>query len=104
MTWPAGLQSLTFGQNFDQSLDDVTWPAGLESLAFEAFAAEKLNVVWPEGLQSLSFLRIELPEEDSDDSDSSVDPEGLLSAWLPRMAGWPRALRKVFFCDLALVC
>ena len=93
-----------FGQNFDQSLDNVTWPAGLESLAFEAFAAEKLNVVWPEGLQSLSFLRIELPEEDSDDSDSSVDPEGLLSAWLPRMAGWPRALRKVFFCDLALVC
>eukprot|EP00434_Breviolum_minutum_P000936 symbB.v1.2.000824.t1/scaffold49.1/size384103/8 len=104
VTWPAGLQSLTFVGDFDQSLDNVTWPAGLENLVFHTFPSEKLNVVWPEGLQSLSFLHIELPEEDSDDSDSSVDPEGLLRAWLPRMAGWPRALRKLVFCDLALVC
>ena len=34
MTWPAGLQSLTFGQSFNQSLDNVTWPAGLQSLTF----------------------------------------------------------------------
>ena len=34
MTWPAGLQSLTFGDNFNQSLDNVTWPAGLQSLTF----------------------------------------------------------------------
>ena len=34
MTWPAGLQSMTFEGNFDQRLDNVTWPAGLQSLTF----------------------------------------------------------------------
>ena len=104
VTWPAGLQNLTFGQDFDQSLDDVAWPAGLQSLIFKTFPAQKLNVVWPEGLQSLSFLKIEFRGEDSDDSDSSIDSEVVRRAWLPRMAGWPRALRKLAFGDLVLVC
>ena len=34
MTWPAGLQNLKFGAQFDQRLDNVTWPAGLQSLTF----------------------------------------------------------------------
>jgi len=103
MTWPAGLQNLTFGSNFDQSLDNVRWPAGLQSLIFTTFPAQKLNVVWPEGLQNLSFLHIKFPEEDSDDSDSSIDSD-LLRSWLPRTAGWPRALRKLVFGDFTLVC
>ena len=32
MRWPADLQALTFGENFDQSLDNVRLPAGLQSL------------------------------------------------------------------------
>ena len=106
MTWPAGLQRLTFGSYFDQNLDKVTWPAGLQTLIFATFPAQKLNVVWPEDLQSLSFLDIECPEEDSDDSDFGifgVDSEVVRRA-LPRMAGWPRALRKLVFGDLVLVC
>ena len=88
MTWPAGLQMLTFGKNFDQNLDNVTWPAGLQSLTFAKFSAEKLNVVWPEGLQSLSFLNME-----DFDVDFKVVREG-----------WPRALRKLVLGDLTLVC
>ena len=104
VTWPAGLQSLTFGRRFHQSLDNVTWPAGLRNLTFDCFSFEKLNVVWPEGLQSLSFLDIQLPEkrqpavENSAVSDSRVD-----SKVVPR-TGWPRALRKLVFDDLVLVC
>ena len=53
--WPAGLQSLTFGKDFDQSLDNVTsWPAGLQSLTLgENFNRRLDNVKWPAGLQSL---------------------------------------------------
>ena len=127
MTWPAGLQSLTLGYRFNQSLDNVTWPAGLQNLTFGAwpaclqslalgdrfnqnlgnvmwpaglqnlffgtFSAKKLNVVWPEGLQSLSLLNIEHPEE--------ILPA--LEESAPK-AVWPRALRKLVFDDLALVC
>ena len=56
VTWPAGLQSLTFGICFTQSLDKVTWPAGLQSLTFGAYFNQSLdNVTWPAGLQSLVF-------------------------------------------------
>ena len=98
MTWPADLQSLTFGMSFNQSLDNVTWPADLQSLTFDLFFAEKLNVVWPEGLQSLSFLNVEIPEEDPANSDSRVGSEVVLRE------SWPRALRKLVFDGLALVC
>ena len=77
MTWPAGLQSLTFGArfqsepgqcdmasrpskfdfwigSFNQSLDNVTWPAGLQSLTFGLIFDQSLdNVTWPAGLQRL---------------------------------------------------
>ena len=55
-----GLQSLSFGFTaegaFNQNLDNVTWPAGLQSLTFEGDFNQNLdNVTWPEGLQSLTF-------------------------------------------------
>eukprot|EP00434_Breviolum_minutum_P030039 symbB.v1.2.026561.t2/scaffold2666.1/size75462/1 len=56
VTWPAGLQSLTFGWGFDQNLDQVTWPACLQSLTFgHRFNQSLDNVTWPAGLQSLTF-------------------------------------------------
>ena len=56
MTWPAGLQSLTFAGDFNQGLDNVTWPAGLQSLTFGYYFNQSLdNVTWPAGLQSLTF-------------------------------------------------
>ena len=56
MTWPAGLQSLTFGEHFNQILDNTTWPAGLQSLIFAGNFNQSLNnVAWPTGLQSLTF-------------------------------------------------
>ena len=56
VTWPAGLQILTFGGMFNQSLDKVTWPAGLQSLKFGMNFDQSLdNVRWPAGLQSLKF-------------------------------------------------
>ena len=55
--WPAGLQNLTFGALFNQSLDKVTWPEGLQSLTFGVFFDQSLdNVTWPGGLQSLSCV------------------------------------------------
>jgi len=29
VTWPAGLEELVFGDDFDQPLDGVAWPPGL---------------------------------------------------------------------------
>ena len=37
MRVPPGLQTLTFGHDFNHSLDNVTWPAGLQSLTFGFF-------------------------------------------------------------------
>ena len=45
VTWPAGLQSLTFGENFDKNLNKVSWPAGLQSLTFGYFFNQSLNKV-----------------------------------------------------------
>eukprot|EP00434_Breviolum_minutum_P014412 symbB.v1.2.012708.t2/scaffold882.1/size155402/3 len=57
VTWPAGLQSVSFGRQFNQSVDNVTWPAGLQSLTFDgAFNQSLDNVTWPAGLQSLQSL------------------------------------------------
>ena len=56
VTWPEGLQNLTFGRNFDQKLDNVTWPAGLQRLTFGRLFDQSLdNVTWPAGLQNLTF-------------------------------------------------
>ena len=56
VTLPEGLQNLTFGDNFDQSLDNVRWPAGLQSLNFGQRFNQSLDyVTWPPGLQTLTF-------------------------------------------------
>jgi len=56
VTWPAGLQSLTFEGLFNQSVENVTWPAGLQRLSFGRKFDQSLdNVTWPAGLQSLTF-------------------------------------------------
>ncbi|CAN0417258.1 unnamed protein product, partial [Discosporangium mesarthrocarpum] len=52
---PAGLQELTFGGWFDQSVDKMVWPAGLQQLTFGfAFDQSVDEVVWPAGLQQLT--------------------------------------------------
>ena len=57
MTWPAGLETLTFGRDFNQRLDNVTWPAGLQSLTF----MENLESLQDLGVLpgSLAYLAIE---------------------------------------------
>ena len=50
------LQSLTFGREFNQSMENVTLPSGLQSLTFGyAFNQSMENVVLPSDLQSLTF-------------------------------------------------
>ena len=89
VAWPAGLQRLTFGYEFNQSLDNVTWPASLQILTLgHCFEQSLDNVVWPEDLLSLSFLNIEFLAEDLDF----------------RTAGWPRAIRKLVVGDFAFMC
>ena len=34
LTWPAKLQSLMLGGGFNEALDEMTWPSGLETLSF----------------------------------------------------------------------
>eukprot|EP00434_Breviolum_minutum_P023625 symbB.v1.2.020839.t1/scaffold1711.1/size185425/2 len=54
--WPAALCSLTFGHDFDQPLCNVSWPQGLQSLSFGKMFAERVdNAIWPEGLQTIAF-------------------------------------------------
>ncbi|CAJ1392572.1 unnamed protein product [Effrenium voratum] len=53
---PGRLQSLTFGRSFDQSLDRVTLPASLQSLTFGSKFDQRLKgVTLPGSLQSLTF-------------------------------------------------
>ena len=53
MTFPSGLQSLTFGAAFNQNLEDVTFPNGLTLGA--AFDQNLEGVTLPSSLQSLMF-------------------------------------------------
>ena len=53
---PGSLQSLSFGERFNQSLDRVTLPSGLQSLTFGPNFNEDLEKVkWPSNLKSLTF-------------------------------------------------
>ena len=64
MTWPAGLQSLNFGGDFNQNLEKVTWPEGLESLTFlSSIIGKRLaesNVVLPGMLRTLAIGEMRL--------------------------------------------
>ena len=56
VTLPSCLKSLSFGRNFDQSLERVTLPSTLQSLSFGFHFNQSLErVTLPPTLQSLSF-------------------------------------------------
>lgn len=58
--WPASLQSLTFGQAFDQLIDTegTEWPPTLTRLQFGgSFNREIQRVRWPASLQEITFGR-----------------------------------------------
>ena len=56
VTLPSSLQSLTFGNDFNQSLERVTLPSSLQSLSFGHYFNQSLErVTLPSSLQSLSF-------------------------------------------------
>ena len=56
LTLPSSLQSLSFGRDFNQSLERVTLPSSLRSLSFgHGFNQSLERVTLPSSLQSLSF-------------------------------------------------
>ena len=56
VTFPLSLQSLSFGENFNQSLERVTLPSSLQSLSFGWKSNQSLErVTLPSSLRSLSF-------------------------------------------------
>ena len=71
---PSGMQSLTFGSDFDQSLDKTALPSGLQGLTFGHYFNRSLdNTALPSGLQSLTL---------GDGFDQSLDktvPNGWIS-------------------------
>ena len=58
VTLPSGLQTLTFGYAYNQSLEKVTLPSGLQTLTFGyAYNQSLEKVTLPSGLQTLTFGR-----------------------------------------------
>lgn len=58
--WPESLQSLTFGQAFDQRIDleGTSWPPTLRRLQFGgSFNHPVQGARWPSTLQELTFGR-----------------------------------------------
>ena len=56
LTLPNGLESLTFGLRFNQSLPNTTLPSSLQSLTFgDTFNQSLDNTTLPSGLQDLDF-------------------------------------------------
>ena len=53
VTLPSSLQSLSFGNDFDQSLEQLTLPSSLQSLNFGRYFSQSLEgVILPSSLQS----------------------------------------------------
>ena len=56
VTWPVGLEGLSFGDDFNHPIAGVVWPASLQQLSFsKEFNQPIAGVVWPASLQQLSF-------------------------------------------------
>eukprot|EP00435_Cladocopium_sp_Y103_P073112 s627_g42.t1 len=56
VTFPSTLQSLTFGKQFNQSLAGVTFPSNLQTLTFgKQFNQSLASVTFPSNLQSLTL-------------------------------------------------
>ncbi|CAN0197326.1 unnamed protein product, partial [Ectocarpus sp. 13 AM-2016] len=55
--WPASLQKITFGEDFNQPIErGVEWPDSLQTLVFGVdFNQPVDNVRWPASLQELTF-------------------------------------------------
>lgn len=53
---PDGLQNLTFGSNFNQTLANVKWPSNLQSLVVHEVFCQQLDVSLPSSLQSLDCM------------------------------------------------
>jgi len=55
--WPASLQQLLFGWNFNQSIVGEVWPASLQWLKFgRSFNQPISGIEWPASLQQLEFV------------------------------------------------
>lgn len=55
---PDGLQNLTFGSNFNQTLANVKWPSNLQSLVVHEVSCQQLDVSLPSSLQSLDCMGV----------------------------------------------
>ena len=52
---PSGLQTITFGRDFNQSLENVVLPSGLLTITFgDRFNQSLENVTLPSGLQTIT--------------------------------------------------
>lgn len=56
MTLPGGLQNLTFGNGFDQDMNQVTLPRTLQHLAFGRSGLPIKGLTFPDELKSLTFV------------------------------------------------
>jgi hypothetical protein len=55
VTLPSSLQTLTFGNDFDQSLEGVTLPSSLQTLTFGDLSDQRLEgVTLPSSLERFS--------------------------------------------------
>lgn len=57
VAWPASLQKLRFGRHFNRSIDHVTWPVSLQTLVFGDLFNQSIDgvVAWPVSLTQLTF-------------------------------------------------
>ena len=52
VVWPASLRKLEFGNNFNQPIHEVAWPTSLQQLTFGKRFDQPINeVVWPTSLR-----------------------------------------------------
>ncbi|CAM9818834.1 unnamed protein product [Ectocarpus fasciculatus] len=54
-SWPASLQQLSFGKEFNKPIADVEWPVSLQQLTFGGLFNQSIaDVVWPASLRSVT--------------------------------------------------
>ena len=62
VVWPENLDTLSFGERFQQSLEGVAWPSALQSLVFgKDFNQSLEDVTWPASLQNLGMTHNSAP-------------------------------------------
>eukprot|EP00435_Cladocopium_sp_Y103_P061557 s808_g23.t1 len=97
---PSGLEKLTFGDDFNQSLDDINLPRSLLKLALgDSFNQSLDRVQWPSGLRSLSFgwtFDCSLEEVNLPDSLHSLTFGSQFNQSLEKLR-WPAQLQSLTF-------